>query len=175
MATLNRFGNWLRGTWAGRVTFALVVGLVFGWAMSEGSFLILKDSSDHVPGRVMLVIPAGTAEQVKRGQSPPAIPDSLSFVVGDTLVVKNEDQVSHQLGPVWVPPGATSSVSLNEVNEFAYACTFQASRYFGIYVRPRVTLVTRIQALLLTGPPMAVLLFFYSLVLWPRRQQKFSV
>ncbi len=171
MPWIERLKEWVQGSWGGRVLLTVVLGLLFGWALSEGSFFILKDSSDHTPGRVVLTIPAGTAEQVKRGEAPPSIPSSLAFVVGDTLVVKNEDSVSHQLGPVWVPPGATSSIALNEVNDFAYACTFQITRYFGLNVHARVTLVTRIQALALTGPPMSVLLFVYSLVLWPHRKR----
>ena len=37
----------------------------------------------------------------------------MSFVVGDTLVVKNEDSVEHQLGPLWIPAGSSASMPLN--------------------------------------------------------------
>jgi hypothetical protein len=143
------------------------LGLLIAWGLSEGSFWILKDSSDHTPQRVELVIPAGTAERVARGEASPTIPKEMVFVVGDTLVVRNEDTVAHQLGPVWTPPGATASLLLDTVNKFAYACTFQPTRYFDLDVRPRVTWTTRLTAISFAGPPMAVLMFLYSLVIWP--------
>src|SRR5574341_1751942 len=150
-----------------RIALSLLVGLLLAWGMSEAAFFILKDSSDHVPQQIELVIPAGTAERVAQGEAPPSIPTDMVFVIGDTLVVKNEDSVSHQLGPVWVPPGASASLALDQAAKFSYACTFQPSRYMGLDVRPRVTLTTRLQALFLAGPPMAALIAIYSVVLWP--------
>ena len=154
-------------TLGSRIVVSLGLGLLLAWAMSEAAFLILKDKSDHVPQRVELVIPAGTAERVARGEAPPSIPAEMSFVVGDALVVKNEDSVAHQLGPLWAPPGTTASLTLDQANQFAYQCTFQPSRYFGLDVRPRVTLTTRLQAIAFAGPPMAVLILLYGLVIWP--------
>ncbi len=154
-------------TWPGRLLFALSLGFGLTAVMSEITFLILKDSSDHVPQRVELIIPAGTSERVAKGESLPSIPADLTFVVGDTLVVKNEDSVSHQLGPVWAPPGATASLALDQADKFVYDCTFQPSRSMGLDVRSRVTLTTRIQALFLAGPPMAALIAIYSVALWP--------
>jgi len=154
-------------TLPGRILFSLALGLFLAWAMSEMTFLILKDTSDHVPQRVEIVIPAGTAEGVARGEAPPSIPADMTFVVGDTLVVKNEDSVSHQLGPVWVPPGASASLALDQAENFAYACTFQPGRTLGLDVRSRVTAITRLQALFLAGPPMAALIAIYSIVIWP--------
>lgn len=156
-------------TLSGRVLASFVVGLLLAWAMSEVAFLLLKDSSDHTPQRVELVIPAGTAARVAAGEAVPAIPGDMSFVVGDTLVVKNEDAVPHQLGPVWAPPGASASLLLEQANRYSYECTFQPSRYFGLDVRPRVTLNTRLQAIFFAGPPMAVLILLYSLALRPLR------
>jgi hypothetical protein len=153
-----------------RIALCLLLGLSLTWLMSEVAFWLLKDSSDHVPQAVELVIPPGTAARVAAGDTPPSIPADLSFVVGDALVVVNQDTRDHQLGPVWVPPGATARLSLNQAERFAYACTFRSSRTFGLDVRPRVTWTTRLQAIFLAGPPMAALLLIYSLVLWPLRR-----
>ena len=150
-----------------RIAVSLLIGLLLAWGMSEAAFFLLKDSSDHVPQQIELVVPAGTAERVARGEAPPSIPPDMVFVIGDTLVVKNEDTVSHQLGPVWVPPGASASLALDQAAKFSYACTFQPSRYLGLDVRPRVTWTTRVQAIAFAGPPMAALMVIYSFVLWP--------
>lgn len=160
---MKSFVNTLRG----RIAVSILIGLGLAWAMSETAFLILKDSSDHAPQQVELVIPSGTAGRVAAGEAPPSIPSDLTFVVGDTLVVKNEDTVSHQLGPVWVPPGAEARLVLDQADKFSYACTFQPGRYLGLDVRSRVTLTTRLQALILAGPPMAALIAIYSIALWP--------
>ena len=92
----------------------------------------------------------------------PSIPADMVFVVGDTLVVKNEDSVSHQLGPIWVPPGASASLNLNQTNNYSYTCSFEPSRYLGLDVRPRVTWATRIVAVLLAGIPTGAMIAVYS-------------
>lgn len=149
---------------------SLLIGTLLGWGMSEVAFALLRDSSDHAPQQVELVIPAGTAERVAAGQADPALPPDMVFVVGDTLVVKNEDSASHQLGPVWVPPGASARLALNQADKFSYTCSFQPSRYLGLDVRSRVTMTTRILGTVLAGPPMGILLGLYSLILWPVRK-----
>lgn len=156
-----------KSTLKGRVLLSIIAGTLISILISEGAFFLLKDTSDHTPQRVELVIPAGTAARVAAGQPVPSIPSDLSFVIGDTLVVKNEDVVAHQLGPVWVPPGTSASLKLDEANKFSYACTFQTSRYLGLDVRSRVTWLTRAQAFLMVGPPMIALIALYSLLVWP--------
>ncbi len=159
----------LFNSWAGRIALSSLLGLGLAWLLSEASFFLLRDSSDHVPQEVELVIPLGTADGVARGEAPPTIPPEMTFVVGDTLVVINHDAVDHQLGPVWVPPGATARLALDTADRFSFGCSFQPSRYLGLDVRARVTWATRAQAVLLAGPPMAALIGIYSFVLWPLR------
>lgn len=168
---MKRIIAWSSQSFKHRLLASVLLGVVLGWVFSEVAFLFLRDESDHAPGRVELVIPAGTAERVARGQPVPAIPADLSFVVGDTLIVKNEDNVSHQLGPLWVPPGASASLAMERENRYAYECTFQSTKYLGLDVRPRVTNTTRIQAILLAGPPMGMLIFVYSLVILPLKSK----
>jgi hypothetical protein len=159
--------NFLLHTIKGRIVLVVVIGALLSIALSEVSFLLLKENSDHAPQRIELIIPAGTAERVAAGQPIPSIPADMSFVVGDTLVVKNEDSVSHQLGPVWVPPGASASLALDRESKFAYACSFQTSRYLGLDVRARVTMQTRLVALILVAPATILLLALYSIVAIP--------
>jgi hypothetical protein len=152
-----------------RIGIALVLGLVIAWGIAEASFVILREKSDHAPQRIELVIPAGTADKVAAGQAVPSIPADIVFVVGDTLVVKNEDSVSHQLGPIWVPPGTSASLNLDQVNDYSYTCSFQPSRNLGLDVRPRVTWTTRIVAVLLAGIPTGAMIAVYSFVVFPLR------
>lgn len=151
-----------------RIVLSLGIGLLLGVAISEVTFVFVKKTA-RPPAEIELVIPAGTAERVARGEQPPSIPESLSFVVGDRLTVRNEDAADHQLGPLWIPAGTSASLQLSAVDSYAYACSFQPSKYIGLDVHEPLTLGTRLQGILFTGIPLGVLLALYSLILPPRR------
>src|SRR5688572_20985642 len=90
-----------------RILFSLVVGLVLGAVIGEIPFMFLRETA-RPPQEILLTIPKGAADQVARGEQPPSIPESMIFVVGDTLVVQNQDVVDHKLGlygslPVHLP------------------------------------------------------------------------
>ena len=80
-----------------RILVSMLIGLAIGVMVSEIPFIFMRETA-RPPQEVMLTIPAGTAEQVARGEQPPTIPKDMIFVVGDTLVMKNEDNVDHKLG-----------------------------------------------------------------------------
>ncbi|HEY9077963.1 MAG TPA: hypothetical protein VIO61_15620 [Anaerolineaceae bacterium] len=168
--------NWLRTSssrvWF-KVTASLLIGLVVGVFVSEGSHLLLKDETDRPPARIELVIPAGTAEKIKNNQ-PVDLPANMVFVEGDVLAVRNEDSVSHQLGPIWVPPGTTGTLKLDQAQRHSYTCTFQPSSSLGLDVRTRTTLEVRLIGILSIGLPTGLLLAVYSLVLSPGKPPKQS-
>ncbi len=89
----------------------------------------------------------------------------MSFVVGDTLIVTNEDSVDHKLGPLWIPANASASLSFNQKENLTYECTFQSGNYFGLEVRDPLTLATHLVGIFGTGVPLALLIALYSLVL----------
>ncbi len=153
-----------------RIAIILGVSILLVAAINEGAFILLKESGDRAPETVELIIPPNTAERVAAGEETPSIQDEMIFVVGDTLKVVNQDSVDHQLGPIWVPAGASGSIVLEQADKFAYRCSFQASRYLGLDVRVGTTVQSRIQALLLAAPPTAVFLFIYSLLVFPFKQ-----
>lgn len=150
-----------------RFGIILAVSTIFVAIFNEAVFLLQKDEHDRAPQTIELVIPAGTATRVEAGEDDPAIPAEMVFVMGDTLLVRNEDSASHQLGPVWVPAGATASLAMTEPAKLAYSCSFSTSRYLNLDVRQPTTLGTRLTALLLAAPTMTALLFIYSLLVFP--------
>jgi hypothetical protein len=91
----------------------------------------------------------------------------MVFVVGDMLVVHNEDSSDHQLGPLWVPAGSSASLLLEKAERTAYSCSFQNTKYLGLLVQESTTLGTRLSALLLAAPATTMFLFVYSLIIWP--------
>ena len=121
----------------------MLIGLLFGVALNEITFLFLRETA-RAPKVIEIVIPEGTAEQVARGETPPTIPDSMTFVVGDTLVVKNNDTADHELGPLWIPAGSSASLSLDAAESYAYSCSFQPGQYFGLDVHEALTTSARV-------------------------------
>jgi hypothetical protein len=150
-----------------RVLLPMLLGILIAIGVNEFSFLFLKSDAGRGPQRIELVIPLGTAQRVAQGESNPALPDKMVFVVGDTLVVKNEDAVDHNLGPLFIPAGTSASLTLSESDNMAFTCSFQPSQYLGLDVREPVTFSTRLYGILISGIPLGMLFGLYSLVVWP--------
>ena len=147
-----------------RILVSLLIGLLLGLVINEFTFYFLKETA-RPPQEIVLIIPAGTAEQVARGEQPPSIPENMVFVVGDTLIVQNEDIVDHKLGPLWIPANTSASLSLDQEESLAFECSFQPGKYFGLDVREALTTSTRIFGILYSGLPMALLIALYSLAM----------
>ena len=154
-----------------RFTFSMLAGLLFGVGISELTFYFLNTGETRPPQVVELNIPAGTAGRVALGQSDPALPSDMFFVVGDTLMVNNLDSVVHQLGPLFIPSGSSASLKLDTEQDYAFACSFTPSKYIGLNVRPPLTLVTRILGILEAGLPMGILIALYSIYALPLKKQ----
>src|SRR5688572_8386284 len=140
-----------------RILISLLVGLLLGVAIGEIPFIFLRETA-RPPQEIVLTIPAGTAEQISRGEQPPSIPENLIFVVGDTLVVKNEDAVDHKLGPLWIPANSSARLSLDEKENLAFKCTFQPGNYLGLDVREPLTFSTRLYGIFFAGLPMSIMI-----------------
>ena len=153
-----------------RLVISLVIGLVLGAAISEIPFLFLQETA-RPPQEIVLTIPRGTAEQVARGEQPPTIPTDMIFVIGDVLVVKNEDAVDHKLGPLWIPANSSAQLPLGQEENLAFECSFQPGNYFGLDVRQPLTTGTRVFGILYAGLPMGILIALYSFVM-PGKKKK---
>ncbi len=150
-----------------RLGISFLISLVFVLILSEVSYRFQQDRIARQPETIKLVIPAGTADQVAHGEPVPSIPVEMDFLLGDTLLVVNEDVVDHQLGPVWVPPGTSAQLSLDEPEKYSYSCSFQPSRFLGINVRPPTTFLTRLTGLALAVPPTTMVLLLYGFLVFP--------
>lgn len=156
-----------------RIVISFAVGMLGAWLISEGSYLLLKNPETRdTTRRIEIVIPQGAAGRIAAGQEIYSIPANMTFVEGDLLVVKNEDDVSHQLGPVWVPPQTSGVLELGTANQYTYDCSFQASKVMGIEVLPALTVATRIQGILAMGLPSGVMLSVYSFLVFPLKPRE---
>ncbi len=150
-----------------RFLLLFVISSALVWLVSEVAFQLQKGQNDRAPQVLELVIPYGTAAEVSAGHKVPEIPEEMVFVVGDMLVVRNEDESDHQLGPLWVPAGASASLLMEKAERTAYSCSFQNTKYLGLLVQEPTTLGTRLAALALAAPATAMFMFVYSLIIWP--------
>ncbi len=148
------------------------VSLLFVGIVNEGAHLLLKEKTDRPPETIEIRIPAGTAERVEAGEAVPSIPSELVLVICDTLMVTNEDDVPHELGPLWVPSGSSATLLMENANKYTLGCTFQPSKFLNFDVRSRTTLTSRFQAFALATPPTAMFFFLYSLLAFPLKNDK---
>lgn len=156
-----------------RVILCLALGMAISALISEVSYRINRDPNDRDQARrVELVIPAGTAERIANGEGSVGLPNRMSFVEGDLLVVKNEDSVSHQLGPVWVPPQSSGVLQVGAASDYSYACSFSETKYFGLEVRNQLTVWARVNAILAMGMPTSVMIALYSFLVFPLKLKR---
>ena len=148
-----------------RMLFFLVVSVIAAAFISEVAYRLQGDTGLRDPQTILLVIPPGTAEKVAQGQS--IMPVGQVFVVGDILQVKNEDSITQTLGPLVIPPGSSAKMKLDQVGNLSYTCSFQPTKYYGIEVQQALTLWMRLEASLVAGIPLGLLLGVYSLVVKP--------
>lgn len=147
-----------------RIFISMLLGIILAAIITEVSYQVLK-RENRAPERIELIIPAGTASSIARDETPPSIPKDMTFVIGDTLVVVNQDEVDHQLGPLWIPSGTSASLNLDTEQNYAFQCSFQPTKVFGVDVRQPVTLGTRIIGILFAGFPLGALFAVYSVLL----------
>ncbi len=150
-----------------RIAVSMLISLVIGAGISEASFYFLHSGQSRPPKVVELDIPPGTADRIANGEGAPSLPSSMTFVVGDTLLVKNEDAVVQQLGPLVIPAGAQASMKLDSEQNYVVTCSFQPSKYLGLNVLPPVTLATRMVGILQTGLNLGFVVTIYSLFAIP--------
>ena len=154
-----------------RIVISLLLGVVLAAITTEASYQVLK-RENREPQRVELVIPAGAAQSIANGKTPPGIPDDMTFVVGDTFVVINQDEVDHQLGPLWIPAGTSASLNLDTEENFVLECSFQSTKIFGLDVLQPVTIGTRLTGILFAGFPLGALFAVYSILLVPEKNKE---
>lgn len=154
-----------------RIIYSLLLGIAISAVFTEIAFQLFKETA-RPPKTIELTIPAGTADSVARGEQPPTLPDNMTFVMGDVLIVKNQDSVAHQLGPLWIPAGASGQLQLSQVENVAYECSFQPSKYLGLDVREPLTFSTRVYGIVYAGLPLGLLIAVYSLVMPARKKGK---
>lgn len=156
-----------------KILVSMLIGLVIGVAVGEIPFIFQRETARQ-PKTVTITIPPGTAERVALGEKPPSIPENMVFVVGDVLVVENNDSADHKLGPLWIPAHTSAQLALSQKENLAYECSFQPGKYFGLDVRDPLTMGTRIYGILYAGIPLGILIALYSFAFPSKKKENAS-
>lgn len=151
-----------------RFLICIAAAILIAIPLSEMGFNIQGNTTSRPPRTIILEIPQGTSAKVANGIN--VLPQNMIFVLGDTLVVNNQDSVAHTLGPLFIPAESSASLKLNQVGNLSYVCSFQPSKYEGLDIQAALTLGTRIEGILIAGIPLGMLFALYSLILRPLKK-----
>lgn len=149
----------------------MIIAFLFGFLVSELSFQALTRNTEREVEDLYITVPSGTAERVEKGYPVPSIPESMVFFEGDRIIVQNNDVVSHELGPIWVPAGSSGILTLEKPQSYSLSCSFQPSKVMGLEVRPRLTNNVRFQGTLAIALPSGILIWLFSLIALPLNSQ----
>lgn len=142
------------------------------WVINESVFIFLDENTDRAPQRIELIIPLGTSEKILAGEEVDSIPDEMVFILGDVLVLVNQDVAGHELGPLFVPPMSSASLKLDEADQYAISCSFRPTKYLGLIVKEPTNVLTRLEGLAYTVPSTVAVVFLYSLLVKPITTRK---
>ncbi len=154
-----------------RIAISMLVGLMLGAIVSELSFYLLNNGQTRPPKLVEIEIPAGTAGRVARGEADATLPPSMTFVVGDTLLVRNLDTATHQLGPLLIPAGTSARMQLATEQGYSLLCSFEPSKYLELTVLPPLTISARIVGILEAGLNVGFLIAIYAVFAIPIKKE----
>ncbi len=146
-----------------RLGITFIISMAFAYLVAEGSYQLGRSDSDRQPRQIEILIPPGTADAIANGQPGPGMPD-MRFFEDDQILVRNMDTVSHQLGPLWIPPNASSVLTLDRPSSYSLSCSFQASQSVDIEVVARAKPSDRVLGVLSIGLPTWMLIWVYTLI-----------
>ena len=118
-----------RGGLAARVAAVVAVVAIVGAA---AILLWPSSASDEVHE---VVVPAGTQERIDSGETVELLPATFEVSIGDRLVIVNDDDATHQVGPYIVGPGQRIEQHFLVPGRIEGVCTLHPSGEVAIVVR----------------------------------------
>jgi hypothetical protein len=117
------------GVVAALAGLALALGAT-GWA----AFAPLPEGARALT----FVIPPGTAARLKAGEPFNVLPSPIHLTVGvrDVLVLTNDDDAIHQVGPIILGSRQTYRIPFRRPGNFQYACSLHATGTLTLVIAP---------------------------------------
>lgn len=94
---------------------------------------VLGDGDD-APQELVVEIPAGTGERIAAGEDVEILPPEVNLEVGDRILLRNDDDRVHTVGPMTVRPGESLLQVFGQAGRFEGNCTLIPSRKVVIVV-----------------------------------------
>jgi plastocyanin len=84
------------------------------------------------------VIPPGTAARLKAGEPLTVLPSPIHLTVGvrDVLVLTNDDDAVHQVGPIILGSRQTYRIPFRRPGQFQYACSLHVAGTLTLVIAP---------------------------------------
>jgi hypothetical protein len=116
---------------------ALVTGVLVAVALGAAGWAAFAPFSEGSRA-VTYVIPPGTAARLKAGESLSVLPSPIHLTVGirDLLVLTNDDDAIHQLGPVILGSRQTYRIPFRRPGAFQFACSLHAGGTLSLVIAP---------------------------------------
>ena len=113
---------------AGLVLFALLAGA--GWAAFAPIRVDTRDA--------LFAIPKGTWARRMAGDKVEILPERIDLTLGlnDILLLRNDDEVPQQFGPVVIMPGQSFRLPFEVASTYSFACSAHASGQMSVVVAP---------------------------------------
>jgi plastocyanin len=89
------------------------------------------------PETVEVVVPAGTQERLDAGESVVVMPSVIELQVGDTLRIRNDDDVDQTVGPYFVTAGEEIALTYSVPGRYEGYCPVSEGERYEIVVTER--------------------------------------
>lgn len=89
---------------------------------------------DRQAQTVEVVVPAGTQDRLDAGETVDVMPARIELRVGDTLLLRNEDDVDQTVGPYFVAAGRILSLTYSVPGRYEGYCPLSGSDGYEIVV-----------------------------------------
>lgn len=114
------------------LTIAIVAALVLVPLAIVG-VMVFAGSGEEAT-QYVIDVPAGTGDRIDAGENVVLMPPELELNVGDQLLVNNEDDQIHTVGPFTVRPGESLLQVFSEPGVIEGACTLNPDQGVRIVV-----------------------------------------
>lgn len=82
-----------------------------------------------------ILVPAGTQDRIDDGETVELLPRTFEVAIGDRIVIINDDEATHQVGPYIVGPGQRIEQQFLVPGRIEGVCTLHPSGEVVIVVR----------------------------------------
>jgi hypothetical protein len=104
-------------------------------ALAAGLAVLLAGCADEPESQtVEIVVPAGTQDRLAAGEQVVVMPARLDLRVGDTLLIRNLDDVVQSVGPYSVQPGAEMQLTYGAPGTYEGYCPLSEGERYQIVV-----------------------------------------